>query len=168
MTPRQPHRAVGDEHDHRARAALRLPHLATPAPTAGAAPSRRSSAATTTARPGRPGAASEVPAAASMALEPATPATRTVTGPAAETDWGPVQVELTVTGSGSTTTITDVSVSSTPTATARTRDQRLRAADPGAGDPRRPERPDRHGQRRDLTSQGYLASLQAALDEAQA
>ncbi len=45
-------------------------------------------------------------------------------------------------------------------------DQRLRAADPHPGDPRRAERPHRHGQRRHRDQRGYIQSLQSALDQA--
>ena len=94
---------------------------------------------------------------------------RTVTGPATQTRYGPVQVELNVTGSGSSTTITDVSVLRYPNSDRRdaeingyalpiliqsTIDQQSADIDMVSG--------------ATYTSMGYQSSLQAAIDQAQA
>ncbi|CAN5457433.1 FMN-binding protein [soil metagenome] len=104
----------------------------------------------------------------SSAVSPDT-ATRTITGPAAQTHYGPVQVELTVTGSGSDITITDVSVIQYPHNDGRdaqingyalpiliqeTIDQQSASVDMVSG--------------ATYTSVGYQTSLQAAIDQAQA
>ena len=63
--------------------------------------------------------------------------------------------------------ITDVDVVEYPTGNGK--DQEINAyalPDPGAGDPRRPERRHRHGQRRHRHQHGYVQSLQSALDQA--
>ncbi len=61
----------------------------------------------------------------------------TVTGTVAQTEWGPVQVQLTVGGGR----ITDVAVLQYPSGNGRDeRDQRLRTARPDPGDDGRPER----------------------------
>ena len=94
---------------------------------------------------------------------------RTVTGPATQTRYGPVQVELNVTGSGSSTTITDVSVLQYPNSSGQdaqingyalpiliqeTIDQQSADIDMVSG--------------ATYTSMGYQSSLQAAIDQAQA
>jgi uncharacterized protein with FMN-binding domain len=88
--------------------------------------------------------------------------TSTVTGSAADTRWGPVQVQLTVANG----TITDVSSSSTRTTTARTSRSTPGAADPHPGDARRAERQIDMVSGATVTSDGYLESLQSALDKA--
>jgi len=87
----------------------------------------------------------------------------TVTGSSADTRWGPVQVQLTVDGD----TITDVTVVEYPTE--NDKDRRINArAIPILVD----ETLDAQGADIDMvsgatvTSEGYLESLQAALDEA--
>lgn len=94
---------------------------------------------------------------------------RTVTGPATQTRYGPVQVELNVTGSGSSATITDVAVIQYPNSDRRdaeingyalpiliqsTIDQQSADIDMVSG--------------ATYTSMGYQSSLQAAIDQAQA
>ena len=114
--------------------------------------------------------ATEEPATEELATEePAAEesATRTVTGPAVETRYGPVQVELTVTGSGDTSEITHVSVLqyphsdgtdahisdfSLPVLIEQTIDLQSADVDMVSG--------------ATSTSAGYRSSLQAALDEA--
>jgi len=94
---------------------------------------------------------------------------RTVTGTAAQTRYGPVQVELTVSGSGSATTIDDVAVVQYPHSDGRdaeingyalpilvqeTLDSQSAQIDMVSG--------------ATYTSVGYQTSLQAALDQARA
>ncbi len=96
-------------------------------------------------------------------------ATRTVTGPAAQTRYGPVQVELTVSGTGAAVSIADVAVIQYPHSSGRdveingyalprliqaTLDQQSAGVDMVSG--------------ATYTSEGYRTSLQAALDQAQA
>jgi len=93
----------------------------------------------------------------------ASPASRSVTGPAVQTQWGPVQVQITVSG----TQISDVEVLQYPNNNPR--DQQI-------NDYALPILVDQtiEAQSADIdmvsgatvTSSGYLQSLQAALDEA--
>ncbi|CAN5531662.1 hypothetical protein BH11ACT8_BH11ACT8_28400 [soil metagenome] len=109
--------------------------------------------------------APETTAPETAAPETTAPATKTVTGPSTPTEWGPVQVQVTVDGS----TITDVSVVQYPSGNGRdqeinsyalpiliqeTLDQQSAQIDMISG--------------ATVTSRGYLTSLQAALDEAMA
>ncbi len=99
---------------------------------------------------------------ASGADAAATPESRTVTGPAAQTQWGPVQVQITVSGSQ----ISDVQVLQYPYNNPK--DQQI-------NDYALPILVDQtlEAQNADIdmvsgatvTSSGYLQSLQAALDE---
>ncbi len=87
----------------------------------------------------------------------------TVTGSSADTRWGPVQVQLTVEGG----TITDVTVVDYPTGTGKDRQINARAIPVLVQ-----ETLDAQSADIDMvsgatvTSEGYLQSLQAALDEA--
>ncbi|RBY75363.1 FMN-binding protein [Blastococcus sp. TF02-09] len=90
-------------------------------------------------------------------------AASTVTGPAADTRWGPVQVQLTVEDG----TITDVTVVEYPTGNGKDRQINARAIPVLVQ-----ETLDAQSADIDMvsgatvTSEGYLESLQAALDEA--
>ena len=115
--------------------------------------------------------ASPVAPIVGAAAEPTTAGSgaRTVTGPAAQTRYGPVQVELTLSGTGAATTIDDVAVIQYPSQDHRdaeingdalpiliqeTLDQQSADVDMVSG--------------ATYTSVGYRSSLQAALDQAQA
>ena len=110
----------------------------------------RTSLAGPLARQGKTVASSPPPAAASGSTTAGT-ASRTVTGPVVQTQWGPVQVQVKVNGGK----LADVSVLQSPN-----------------GNPRDQESLDAQSANIDMvsgatvTSDGYLQSLQGALDKA--
>ena len=90
-------------------------------------------------------------------------AAKTYTGDVAQTRWGPVQVEITVTSG----TITAVDVVQYPNGQQQgPGDQRLRAADPGAGHVQAQSAKIDMVSGATVTSDGYVESLQSALDQA--
>jgi uncharacterized protein with FMN-binding domain len=95
--------------------------------------------------------------------QPASGTSTTVTGPSADTRWGPVQVELTIAGGA----ITDVTVVEYPDGNGKDRQINARALPTLVQ-----ETLDAQSADIDMvsgatvTSEGYLESLQGALDEA--
>jgi uncharacterized protein with FMN-binding domain len=118
---------------------------------------------TSTSGPGVAGSPPVVAAGPAAGAAPATGAGTTVTGPAAETRWGPVQVQLALDGG----TITDVEVVQYPDGNGRDREINARAVPVLVA-----ETLDAQSADVDMvsgatvTSEGYLESLQAALDQA--
>ncbi|WP_217897206.1 FMN-binding protein [Geodermatophilus saharensis] len=110
-----------------------------------------------------PAVSAVVEAAGAATATTGTGGTVTVTGPAADTRWGPVQVQVTVTDGQ----ITDVEVVEYPTGNGRDREINARAVPVLVQETLDAQSADVHAvSGATLTSEGYVESLQAALDRA--
>lgn len=136
------------------------------APTTGTTPSTASSArSSSSGDSSSSSAATSTPAAPSAATDPssATAAPTTVTGSVAQTRWGPVQVQLTVDNGK----ITQVSVLQYPDGNGKDQQINARALPVLISETVSAQNADIDMvSGATVTSQGYLTSLQSALDQA--